>query len=63
MKLLRLDEVCEMAGIGKTCAYKMIGEGIFPKPVNIRGRAVRWVSTEIENWILERMEERDAYTD
>jgi prophage regulatory protein len=60
MRLMRLDETCEMAGIKKTTAYKMMNEGIFPKPVNVGERAVRWVSTEIETWIKDRMEERDA---
>ena len=59
MRLIRLEEVCDTAGIGKTSVYKLIGEGAFPKPVNIGGRAVRWVSSEIEAWIMERMEDRD----
>jgi len=60
MRLMRLKETCQMAGIEKTTAYKMINEGTFPKPVSVGGRAVRWVSTEIESWIMDRMEERDA---
>lgn len=60
MRLMRIEEVCDMAGIGKTSVYKLIGEGVFPKPVNVYGRTVRWVSDEIEAWILERVEERDA---
>lgn len=63
MRLMRLEEVCETAGIGKTSVYKLIGEGAFPKPVNICGRAVRWVSTEIQSWILERLEDRDGGAD
>ena len=63
MRLMRLDETCEMAGIKKTTAYKMMSEGAFPKPVNIGERAVRWVSTEIEAWIRDRVEERDTPAD
>lgn len=59
MRLMRLEEVCETAGIGKTFVYKQIAEGAFPKPVSIGGRAVRWVSDEIDAWIMERVEERD----
>lgn len=59
MRLMRLEEVCETAGIGKTKIYELIGEGAFPKPVNIGARAVRWVSDEIDAWIIERMEARD----
>ena len=59
MRLLRLDEVVQIAGIGKTSVYKLMGEGAFPRPVTIRGRAVRWVSDEIDAWILARIDERD----
>ena len=61
MRLMRLEEVCDTAGIGKTSVYKLLNEGAFPKPVSIGGRAVRWVSTEIQSWILERVEERDGH--
>jgi prophage regulatory protein len=60
MRLMRLEEVCETAGIGKTLLYKLIGEGAFPKPVNIGDRAVRWVQGEVDDWILARIEERDV---
>ncbi|MDF1822241.1 MAG: AlpA family phage regulatory protein [Alcanivoracaceae bacterium] len=57
---MRLKETCQMAGIEKTTAYKLMNEGAFPRPVTVGGRAVRWVSTEIEAWIMDRMEERDG---
>ena len=60
MRLMRLEEVCETTGIKKTTVYKLIGEGVFPKPVSIGDRAVRWVSGEIDAWIMARMEERDV---
>jgi len=60
MKLMRLPEVTATAGLGRSAIYERIAEGTFPKPVSLGGRAVAWVSDEIENWIMARIEERDA---
>tara|TARA_B100000676_G_scaffold313222_1_gene392432 strand:- start:1945 stop:2142 length:198 start_codon:yes stop_codon:yes gene_type:complete len=60
MRLIRLAEVMKNTGLGRSSIYKRIAEGEFPKPVPLGGRAVGWVSDEIETWILERIEERDS---
>ncbi|MBO2656243.1 AlpA family phage regulatory protein, partial [Shewanella algae] len=31
----------------------------FPKPVKLGPRIVAWVGAEVEEWILERIEDRD----
>ncbi|EML3184785.1 AlpA family phage regulatory protein, partial [Pseudomonas aeruginosa] len=40
--------------------YKYIGEGTFPKPVSLGDRCVGWVDSEVHDWILARIEERDS---
>lgn len=60
MRLLKLKEVLDTTGLGRSSAYKKISEGTFPHPVSLGGRSVAWVSDEIEAWILERIEERDT---
>ena len=60
MRFMRLTEVIRDTGLGRSSIYKRIAEGEFPKPVPLGGRAVGWVSDEIEAWILERIEERDG---
>jgi prophage regulatory protein len=60
MRIIRLSEVIRMTGLGRSSIYKKISEGVFPKPVSLGGRAVGWVLDEVEGWILERIEERDA---
>jgi len=57
---MRLTEVIKDTGLGRSSIYKRIAEGEFPKPVPLGGRAVGWVSDEVEAWILERIEERDG---
>lgn len=60
MKLMRLPEVTAKTGLGRSAIYERIAEGTFPKPVSLGGRAVAWVSDEVEAWIMARIEERDA---
>ncbi|MEG0858247.1 MAG: AlpA family phage regulatory protein [Pseudomonas sp.] len=44
---------------GDSTIYKYIGEGTFPKPVSLGDRCVGWVDSEVHDWILARIEERD----
>lgn len=60
MKLIRLTKVMDYTGLARSTIYKYISEGTFPKPVSLGGRAAAWVESEVQEWILTRIEERDA---
>jgi prophage regulatory protein len=47
------------AGISRAYAYDLMARGEFPRPVKV-GRAIRFVSTEVDEWIAQRIAERDA---
>jgi len=47
------------AGISRAYCYALLNRGHFPKPVKI-GRAVRFVSAEVDAWIIARIAERDG---
>lgn len=34
--------------------YKLIGDGLFPKPINL-GRSSRWRRSEVETWMQQRI--------
>lgn len=34
--------------------YKLIKDGAFPKPIKL-GRSSRWLKSEVENWLQERI--------
>lgn len=36
--------------------YKLIKDGIFPKPIKL-GRSSRWLKSEVENWLQERIDQ------
>lgn len=60
MNILRLKDVKKVTGLGRTSIYKFIAEGTFPKSVSLSDRAVGWISTEIDEWVLARIRERDS---
>ena len=59
MRIIRLKEVIDSTGLARSTIYKYIGEGSFPKPVPLGDRCVGWVESEVQDWILARIEERD----
>ncbi|KTT29573.1 AlpA family transcriptional regulator [Pseudomonas oryzihabitans] len=59
MRIIRLKEVIDSTGLARSTIYKYIGEGSFPKPVSLGDRCVGWVDSEVHDWILARIEERD----
>ena len=59
IKLIRLKNVIDTTGLARSTIYKYIDKGIFPKAVTLGGRAVAWVESEVQEWILERIQERD----
>lgn len=60
MQIWRLKKVMEKTGLGRSSIYKRVGEDAFPKPVSLGDRAVGWVASEVEEWIVARVRERDA---
>ncbi|PAU63677.1 helix-turn-helix transcriptional regulator [Pseudomonas indica] len=59
MRIIRLKEVIDSTGLARSTVYKYIAEGTFPKPVSLGDRCVGWVESEVHDWILARIEERD----
>ncbi len=60
MRLIRLKEVIDCTGLARSTIYKYIEEGTFPKSVSLGDRAVAWVESEVQEWILERIAQRDG---
>jgi len=60
MRIMRLKEVIEKTGLAKTTIYNLISQGEFPKQIDLGARSVGWVDTEIEEWLLSKIELRDS---
>lgn len=50
-RLIKLREVMQRVGIGKSMIYRKIKEGTFPPPYKLSPFASRWSEQEIINWI------------
>lgn len=59
-RFLRLPEVKQKVGIGRTTIYQRIKSGEFPAPISLGPRAVGWTSDSIENWIESRIKAAGA---
>lgn len=49
--LLSINEVKQITTISTATIYRLMAENKFPKSINILGRRVAWVESEIEEWI------------
>lgn len=58
-RLLRIADVKRKVGLSQSLIYKKISDGEFPAPVPIGGRAVAWLEAELDDWIAQRVAERE----
>jgi prophage regulatory protein len=60
MKVLKLKAVTEKTTLCHSTIYKLMSEDCFPKPIDLTGRAVGWVDSEIDAWIVSKITQRDG---
>jgi prophage regulatory protein len=54
--ILRLPTVKFRTGLSRSTLYLRISQGQFPKPVNLGGRAVGWLESEVDAWLSRQIE-------
>jgi len=57
-RILRRSEVEAKTGFKRSHIYNLMKEDKFPKAIRLGIRAIGWDSTEIEQWIAERLQQR-----
>ena len=60
INILRRGRVQERTGLSRSTIYDRIKDGTFPKPIQLGPRSVGWVESEIEDWLIECVQNRDA---
>ena len=50
-RILRLREVCEYTGLGRSTIYAKVSAGGFPPPIRLGSRSVGWRLTDIDGWL------------
>ena len=68
-RLIRLPEVINRTGYGRTSIYRKMEDGSFPRCVKLGGpledtnafdcRAIAWIEEEVDQWMESMIEERD----
>lgn len=62
MRLLSKAEVRSKVLYSPAHIARLEAAGLFPKRVRLSVGRVGWVEEEVDNWIRERIAERDAHT-
>lgn len=60
MKLLKLQQVMEKTSLCSSSIYNLMKEGDFPKNISVMGKRKAWLESEVEEWMMARIEERDS---
>jgi prophage regulatory protein len=50
-KVLRLPEVIEITGLGRSTIYAKVSRRDFPSPIKLGERAVGWIDSDVYEWI------------
>lgn len=58
--LLRLAQVKELTGLGKTSIYALVRAGNFPQPFKPGGYASRWSEKEVREWVGQQRARRET---
>ncbi|MDT8805371.1 helix-turn-helix transcriptional regulator [Vibrio vulnificus] len=63
IRLIRFREVLAMTGLSRSSVYRFIEANQFPAQVQLGGRAVAWVESEVQEWIQQRVSARYYYAE
>jgi predicted DNA-binding transcriptional regulator AlpA len=56
IRMLRLPQVIDATGLGKTKIYELQGQGDFPMRVKITAHSVAWVEEDVQAWLAARIQ-------
>ena len=57
-RLLRMPQVMDRTGLSRSTIYLRLEQGRFPKSIPLGGRAVGWLESELDAWIVEQVQAR-----
>jgi len=50
-RFIRLGEVKNQTGLGRSSIYSRMKAGTFPQSISLGARAVGWLESDIDDWI------------
>ena len=54
-RILRLNQVLEVTGLGRSFIYQLQAQDLFPRRIKIGVRAVGWIESEVHQWVARRI--------
>ncbi|HAS6832033.1 TPA: AlpA family phage regulatory protein [Vibrio parahaemolyticus] len=58
MRSLKLKKVMEKTALSRSAIYRKMNDGEFPESVSLCDRAVAWVESEVDEWMVECLAQR-----
>ncbi|EGR4165091.1 AlpA family transcriptional regulator [Vibrio cholerae] len=58
MRFLKLKEVMEKTALSRSAIYRKMNDEEFPQSVSLGDRAVAWVESEVDEWMVECLKNR-----
>jgi len=55
---LKRKEVERITGLSRSTIYRLMDQGKFPRPLTVSSMAVRWIESEIQEWLDQKVKER-----
>jgi prophage regulatory protein len=62
IRMLRLPQVIDATGLGKTKIYELQAEGNFPLRIKITSHSVAWIEEEAQAWLADRVQANTRLT-
>ncbi|CAK2203365.1 prophage regulatory protein [Vibrio crassostreae] len=56
MKFLKLQQVMDKTTLCRSSIYNLIKTGDFPKNVTVMGKRKAWLESEVEDWMMSKVE-------
>ena len=54
-RLLRVADVSAVVGVSRVHIYHLMKQGRFPRPIALSRNCARWVHSEVQTWVRERI--------
>lgn len=59
MRILRLKAVIQKTGLARSTITRLIADQAFPPPLQLSRKSVGWVESDVNDWLLEKVSDRD----
>ncbi|ELA7921201.1 AlpA family transcriptional regulator [Vibrio alginolyticus] len=56
IRLITLREVIALTSLSRASIYNYISKNMFPRQISVGERSVRWIESEVQEWIRQKVE-------